>query len=179
MDFPTDEPLPKTMSKIHGTMVFFGSVPNRIQPHLHICFSGKRWPASVLQSFPASFVLFWMQCLLKQSDYWQCESFSVNVFVCLRGLPTLLLQPTLVRAYLADRQAPPTRHYPPVRSRGAQPVSHTTHLCLFMPWGFKAIKTMCFKFGKILDEVLICVHLERSPGSAGGWRAVGDVVLRG
>ncbi len=124
MDFPTDEPLPKTMSKIHGTMVFFGSVPNGIQPHLHICFSGKRWPASVLQSFPASFVLFWMQCLLKQSDYWQCESFSVNVFVCLRGLPTLLLQPTLVRAYLADRQAPPTRHYPPVRSRGAQPVSH-------------------------------------------------------
>lgn len=121
---------------------------NRIQPHLHICFSGKRWPASVLQSFPASFVLFWMQCLLKQSDYWQCESFSVNVFVCLRGLPTLPLQPTLVRAYLADRQAPPTSHYPPVRSRGAQPVSHTTHLCSFMPWGFKAIKTMCFKFGK-------------------------------
>ncbi len=60
--------------------------------------------------------------------------------LCLRGLPTLPLQPTLVRMYLADRQAPPTRHYPPVRSRGAQPVSHATCLCSFMPWGFKAIK---------------------------------------
>ncbi len=134
-----------TLTKNHVQNPWYHGI---IQPHLYICFSEKRWPACVLQSFPASFVLFWMQRLLKHSDYWQCESFSVNVFVCLHGLPTLPLQPTLVRMYLADRQAPPTRHYPPVRSRGAQPVSHAVRLCSFMPWGCKAIKTMCSKFGK-------------------------------
>lgn len=68
-----------------------------------------------------------MRCVLKQSDYWQCESFSVNVFVCLWGLPTLPLQPTLVRVYLADCQATPTRHHPPVRARRRN-LSVTAHV---------------------------------------------------
>lgn len=40
----------------HG--IFWLCSFNRIQPHLYICFSGKRWPASVLQSF----LLFYCEC---------------------------------------------------------------------------------------------------------------------
>lgn len=133
MDFPAGESLPKMMSEIHGTF-WLCSVP-LTEFNLTCTFVSLERGGLLMSSKAFRLLLFYFERRrqLKQSDYWQCESFSVNVFVCLRGLPTLVLQPTLVRVYLADRQAPPTRHYPPVRVRGVQPVSQGTCLCSFMP----------------------------------------------